>query len=751
MSLPIRTNSSTSMAGPSRTPSGPVASHHLIMNKQASHTESLYYISIRLLKRLAKVPGMGPYLELAYGSAEDCAEQQAIALSSSSRSQKRPDSGFRSSEPLLGFWDSTLFTFSAGILPAQTSHDPVTPLMMLFQQGAPLCLIFNSLSPENKIELVSSDDLRVCKMSVYKFLSACKQHLNIRDDELFSVTSVFADDTNSLLKVIHAVNLVLDFESKFDAAEIPDQLQVNDSRSKVVREIVESERKFVQDLEILHKFRAELIQAGLISSENINMLFPNLSEIVDFQRRFLVGLECNTAVPGKYQRIGSVFLHPGAQGFQIYEPWSLYQNTAVEFINKEAASLRKSSTLINSPYELQSFLIKPVQRLCKYPLLLQELVKLTDPSWPNYSELHLALLSSKEVANKINESQRKSENIQLTKDLQDRVVDWKGYSVTSAGDLLYANNVTVKDLLTDGHSSEKEVHCYLFEKVIFFFKEVPPKNKLTSKLKNNSNSNLLNPQLSLNGIVYINKIYRCTPSESSKHFGSLGHFLTLRWKGSRETGGCVIRFRLEEQLVQWEAAIRRLLSEDEYFNRQSMSPSRSEEMSARVSSQTQSSNSSEHSSYFYSKLRTVSSSTIGTNNTANDKKFRSVSSPVTTSDRSVPLTTTLNGMTLNSVPKVNIKLIFNSQAVHLSVNAETTFQELVDALVTKLNYSFGSSLDDGRYFTTESSKFNFRDEDGDFIRFQGQDDWQMAKEMLAEIDDEEERILNISVHRSAAP
>ncbi|KAG7929805.1 hypothetical protein KL925_000547 [Ogataea polymorpha] len=737
------------MPSASRTPSGPIASQSLIMNKRAAHKDSLYYVALRLLERLSKVPGMTPYLELAYSAAEDCAEQQAYALSSRS-SQRRSGSDARSSDSLLSYWDSTLFTFSAGILPAQTSHDPVTPLLKLFQQGAPLCLIFNTLSPENKIELVLSDDIKVCKMSVYKFLSACKQHLNIRDDELFSITSVFSDDTNHLLQVIAAVNLVLDFEPKFDAADVPDQVHVDDARSRVVREIVESERKYVQDLEILHQFRAELIRAELISSENINLLFPNLPEIVDFQRRFLVGLECNAAVPGKYQRIGSVFLHPGAQGFRIYEPWSLYQTTAVDFVNREAANLQRSSSLINSPYELQSFLIKPVQRLCKYPLLLQELLRLTDPSWPNYSELHLALLSSKEVANKINESQRKSENIQLTKELHDRVVDWKGYSLANAGELLYANQVTVKDLLTDGHSSEKEVHCYLFEKLVFFFKEAGHKSRLAQKLKASSVPATQNPPLSLSGIVYINKIYRCTPSDSSKHFGSTGHFLTLRWRGSRDTGGCVIRFRLEEQLAQWEAAIRRLSSEDDYFARRSSSPSQSEELSNRVSAQTRSSStSSDHSSYFYPKPRTVSSSTATTTpHPGTDKKLRSVSSPVTSSDRMVPLTPAFAALSLSQPPKVHIKLTYNTSAVHLSVNANVAFAELVDTLVYKLNYSFGSSADGDRTFAADNSKFRYRDEDGEYVRFQSQADWQMAKEMLDEIEDEEERILNIAVQRA---
>ncbi|GME85603.1 unnamed protein product [Ambrosiozyma monospora] len=447
--------STTSMG--SRTPSGPMTAATMVMNKQANYQDSLYYIALATLKRLEKVPDMGPYLQLAFVKAEESSEQQAMALASKdNKNNNSSESGSgsgssRSSEPLLGHWHNSLYTFAAGILPAQINYDPVTPLWKLFQQGAPLCLIFNCLSPENAIQLVSSDDLKTCKKSVYMFVSACKAVLNVRDDELFTLTSVFSDDTSSLMKVIRSVNLILDLDSRFDAPPIEDNnlFNVSDSRAKIVKEFVETERKFVQDLEILYQFREELIKAELLSSENINLLFPNLHEILDFQRRFLVGLECNASVPSKYQRIGSIFLHAGAQGFKIYTAWALSQNTAIELVNKEVDNLRKSSSVIGSPYELQSFLIKPIQRLCKYPLLLKQLLKHTDKIWPNYNELFAAHELSKEVANDINEAQRRSENNKLMRELEEKVIEWKGHSLRDAGELLFAN-------LAYAHSTDRE-------------------------------------------------------------------------------------------------------------------------------------------------------------------------------------------------------------------------------------------------------------------------------------------------------
>ncbi len=573
------------------------------------------------MRRLKKVPGMTPYIELAYTRADENAEKQALAISAAVSSssvdsvEKIPTSKSRKNSRVglvgdsarsraqtvngksrisvasstssrdsdlgaMSHWNSTLFTFSAGVLPKPVAHDPVTPICNLFQQGAPLCLIFNAIRPEHKIDAVSSDDLKVCKMNVYQFLSACKLNLNIRDDELFPITSVFSDDIRNLLEVIHSVNLVLDLDPRFDVSPVEDQLVVSDERSKVVKELVESERKYVYDLELLCKYKDELMKKELISSDDINMLFPNMNEIVDFQRRILLGLECNAVVAPEFQRLGSVFVHAGVEGFQIYEAWSLFQNSAMEFITKEADSLIQSSSVIGSPYELQSFLIKPVQRLCKYPLLLKSLLKLTKESWQNYGELQTAYEITCEVGNTINEAQRKSENIQLLKQLQEQVVDWKGFSLSGVGELLYANVVTVKDLLNEGHSGEKEVHCYLFEHVIYFFKEHREKSGFlgghrkssgsstpsshhksygSDRNRNSGGLSSANHRLSLNGIVYINKIYRVTSSDTSPYFSAgQGHYLTLRWRGNRDTGGCVFKFRSEEHMGQWEAAILRL-------------------------------------------------------------------------------------------------------------------------------------------------------------------------------------------------
>lgn len=869
------------------------------------------------MNSLAKVPGMLPYIELAYSQADTCAEQQAMALSSLSSSSPISSSSPTSSHTnssasllnqassinnpsfhnhtassnntintntttnnannsnnrhqsidtsdsnttnnrlsstslhfhsLLYTWSSTLFTFSTGLLPAQIAYDPVTPISKLFRLGTPLCLIFNALKPENALDIVSSDDLKICKMNIYQFLSACKLHLNIRDDELFPVTMVFSDNTSHLIRVINSINFVLNLEPSFISPPIPDQIKITDARSKIVKELVETERRYVQDLETLVKYRDDLIDSECLLSEDITMLFPHLNDIIEFQRRFLIGLECNATVPNKYQRIGSVFIHAGVEGFKIYENWSLLQTFAIDLINREASKMRNASNVIKDPYDLLNFfLIKPIQRLVKYPLLLSQLLKESDQMWPNYNELHQAYLVSKEVALHINEAQRRSENIQVLNDLKERVVDWKGYNTKNIGDLLYFNTVTVKDLLTDGHTNEKEVHCYLFEKVIYFFKEVSSKkNLLGSKkmsnlslslnnLNNSSNSNTSSSpthnnqvQLSLNGIVYISRIYKVTPSDISTYFwNSTGHFLTLNWKGNKDTGGCILKFKSDENLKQWTNTIKKLSMdlglEDIYATHNSSKSLSSTSSSTSMltntnrSSNTSSSTnvngnnrnsdklrSSSDSNNFMKKLRSTSNSSFG--NTSNvsypplpTDKMRSMSinssnTPIVVSkpdrDRQSSTTATSSGLNeeLNSnlssitlskqvsssspasstLPSpspspissghplhttsaaataatladissnmTNIKLFFNSNksTINLSVNSEINYNTLTDILVKKMNYMMMSADDT---FTVDNVNFKFKDEDGDFIRFQGDDDWTIAREMLEELDPDDQ-------------
>lgn len=707
------------------------------------------------MSRLARIPHMMPYIELAHAHAEDMSLEQKRIITNQSFIDES------SNDFPNGHWNLALKTFATGILPKGILHDPVTSLSNLFKLGAPFCLIFNAISVEDPLDVVTSDDMKVAKMSIYKFLLACKQKLNIRDDELFPVTMPFSHDSSHLKRVIKSVEFVLNLDSNFDSTQIRDLLTTNDTqKSKVVREIVETERKFVQDMETLVKYRQDLLNSEWFTSENVNLLLPNLLEIIDFQRRFLIGLESQVTAPIQDQRIGSLFIHAGVNGFKMYESWALSQNASMEFILKDTNRLERASQIIKDPYELQNFyLIKPIQRLTKYPLLLRQLIKETDPNSTHYNELLKAHTITKEVARGINEAQRKADNIKYLNTLKENVVDWKGYDTSNVGNLLHFNVVTIKDLLTDGHSNEKEIHCYLFEKVIYFFKELSSRSKLlTRKPTSGNGSNGL--QLVINGIVYVNKITASTVSDSSLYFPNQpGHYLSLKWKGNKDTGGCIMRFRSEEQLLQWDRAIKSLSEINN--NGGSNGSGHGSEVDDIYSTSAHSSGSFpsfRNSSNSAGRLRTASTSSFNASMGSYpplpyEKKLRSVSVASTTSintkyrksssNTSIgpdELLSNVSNLTISKpyssgsttptsfgfMDKTFIKLTFSgnsSPQINMSVSRELNYEELSSVLVKKVQHTIG---DNGQF------RLKYRDEDGDLLLFRGDDDWEMAKDMLQE-------------------
>lgn len=74
---------------------------------------------------------------------------------------------------------------------------------------------------------------------------------------------------------------------------------------------------------------------------------------------------------------------------------------------------------------LEGFLLTPVQKICKYPLQLRELLKYTGPEHPDYQSLQEALEAMKHIASLINERKRKMESLEKLADWQDTIDDWQ--------------------------------------------------------------------------------------------------------------------------------------------------------------------------------------------------------------------------------------------------------------------------------------------------------------------------------------
>lgn len=74
---------------------------------------------------------------------------------------------------------------------------------------------------------------------------------------------------------------------------------------------------------------------------------------------------------------------------------------------------------------LEGFLLTPVQKICKYPLQLAELLKYTPPEHADYLKVKAALHEMRKIATLINERKRKMESIEKIAAWQHTVADWE--------------------------------------------------------------------------------------------------------------------------------------------------------------------------------------------------------------------------------------------------------------------------------------------------------------------------------------
>jgi Rho guanine nucleotide exchange factor 4 len=88
---------------------------------------------------------------------------------------------------------------------------------------------------------------------------------------------------------------------------------------------------------------------------------------------------------------------------------------------------------------LEGFLLTPVQRICKYCLLLRELLKATPESHPDHASVDAACNAMRSVANDINDKKRRLESLQKIA-LWQRMVD--GWRVSDDdGDFAYFQSI----------------------------------------------------------------------------------------------------------------------------------------------------------------------------------------------------------------------------------------------------------------------------------------------------------------------
>ena len=131
-------------------------------------------------------------------------------------------------------------------------------------------------------------------------------------------------------------------------------------------------------------------------------------------------------------------------------------------------TLGQLSNIVDPQHQFGSLLIKPVQRICKYPLLLKQLLRYTDKATnpQAYAELEAGITSIERVTSRVNETKREQDNIAIKKDLEARVITWKELNPSKLGNLLLYEHFE-----TTMAGKDRPFKCYLFRKLMICCRE----------------------------------------------------------------------------------------------------------------------------------------------------------------------------------------------------------------------------------------------------------------------------------------
>eukprot|EP00041_Stephanoeca_diplocostata_P034965 m.1214994 g.1214994 ORF g.1214994 m.1214994 type:complete len:1097 (-) comp24607_c0_seq1:4742-8032(-) len=260
------------------------------------------------------------------------------------------------------------------------------------------------------------------------------------------------------------------------AADVPDAgdtgtISAEDKRRgkqrKIIEEIVKTETDYMEKLHTITKGYITPMRplvGQLFDESTIGMLFSNVEQLVQSQRTFVADLE---RAGERYDAalVAEAFLKHNSS-FKLY---SLYCNNhprAVDALETMVSNddriwsfFEGCRMIVDGALSVAALMIKPVQRICQYPMLLDELRGRCLPDTDEHLMCSKAMEQMREIALTINEEKRLQEEVRA---LEDKFDGWKGPPLTVYSSKLYFKGYLRKISGNVAHDR----YCFLLDNLL---------------------------------------------------------------------------------------------------------------------------------------------------------------------------------------------------------------------------------------------------------------------------------------------
>ncbi|KAK6490049.1 intersectin-2 isoform X1 [Huso huso] len=192
-------------------------------------------------------------------------------------------------------------------------------------------------------------------------------------------------------------------------------------RQGYIHELIETEERYINDLQlVVEVFQKPMTESGKLTESEMGMIFVNWKELIMSNTELLKALRERKKMDGEkmpVQMIGDILAAelPHMQAYirfcscQLNGAAILQQKTDEEPEFKDFLK-RLATDPGCKGMPLSSFLLKPMQRITRYPLIIKNVQENTPETHRDYTYLKQAMERAEELCSQVNEGVREKEN-----------------------------------------------------------------------------------------------------------------------------------------------------------------------------------------------------------------------------------------------------------------------------------------------------------------------------------------------------
>ncbi|XP_062619095.1 intersectin-1-like [Saccostrea cucullata] len=206
-----------------------------------------------------------------------------------------------------------------------------------------------------------------------------------------------------------------------DPSVLAQTSSVESKRQNYIHELINTEETYMSDMSIvLDAFYQPMATAEVMTPEELDTVFVNWKELILCNTKLLKSVRVRKKMCGKgqvIQIIGDVLCEniPHMTPYIRFCSCQLNAAALIQRYTENSPEFREiQKKCVQNPktkgMPLSSFLLKPMQRITKYPLMIQKILQYTPENHPDRQNLEDALAKAEELCNQVNEGVREREN-----------------------------------------------------------------------------------------------------------------------------------------------------------------------------------------------------------------------------------------------------------------------------------------------------------------------------------------------------